>query len=120
MLERAITAGLDSLRRTLGADPAQWRWGRINRSELPHPMLRAYDKKTGAEKWLVKRNYPCPLENDNGYTTPLLIRHEGREALLTWGAQHLTAHAADDDLLLDLAAAGVARLNAAHEAGEAV
>jgi penicillin amidase len=43
LLESAIAAGLDSLRRTQGADRSQWRWGRINRSELPHPLLRAYD-----------------------------------------------------------------------------
>jgi penicillin amidase len=42
-LETAISAGIDSLRRTQGADRGQWRWGRINRSELPHPLLRAYD-----------------------------------------------------------------------------
>jgi penicillin G amidase len=43
LLERAIAAGLDSLRRTQGTDVAGWRWGRINRSELPHALLRAYD-----------------------------------------------------------------------------
>ena len=42
-LEAAIRAGLDSLRRTQGSDPSQWRWGRINRSELPHALVRAYD-----------------------------------------------------------------------------
>lgn len=43
LLEAAIVAGLDSLRATLGDDPAGWRWGRLNRSELPHPLARAYD-----------------------------------------------------------------------------
>jgi penicillin G amidase len=43
LLEPAIAAGLDSLRTTLGADPAQWRWGRFNTSELPHPFVKAYD-----------------------------------------------------------------------------
>jgi penicillin amidase len=42
-LERAIATGLDSLRARQGADPAQWRWGRQNRSELPHSLVRAYD-----------------------------------------------------------------------------
>jgi outer membrane protein assembly factor BamB len=41
-----------------------------------------------------------PREVDNGYTTPLVIKHEGREALLTWGAQHLTVHDAADGKLL--------------------
>ena len=43
LLERAIRNGLDSLRATQGGDTSAWRWGRINRSELPHDLLRAYD-----------------------------------------------------------------------------
>lgn len=43
LLERAIAIGLDSLKATQGTDAAQWRWGRINRSELPHSLVRAYD-----------------------------------------------------------------------------
>jgi penicillin amidase len=43
LLERAIRVGLDSLRATQGGDVSQWRWGRINRSELPHALVRAYD-----------------------------------------------------------------------------
>ncbi|MDQ6612870.1 MAG: penicillin acylase family protein, partial [Gemmatimonadota bacterium] len=43
MLERAIATGLDSLRATQGDDPLEWRWGRFNRSELPHALVRAYD-----------------------------------------------------------------------------
>jgi penicillin amidase len=43
ILERAIGMGLDSLRATQGSDMAQWRWGRLNRSEFPHALLRAYD-----------------------------------------------------------------------------
>ncbi|MES2521621.1 MAG: penicillin acylase family protein [Gemmatimonadota bacterium] len=43
LLETAIRAGIDSLRRTQGSDRTGWRWGRMNRSELPHTLLRAYD-----------------------------------------------------------------------------
>ena len=43
LLERAIGAGLDSLKATQGDNPAEWRWGRINRSELPHSLVRAFD-----------------------------------------------------------------------------
>jgi len=43
LLERAMRAGLDSLRATLGNDPTQWRWGKFNTSQLPHPFVRAYD-----------------------------------------------------------------------------
>lgn len=40
---RALRLAVDSLRARQGRDPSQWRWGRINRSELPHALVRAYD-----------------------------------------------------------------------------
>ncbi|MEO7363421.1 MAG: penicillin acylase family protein [Gemmatimonadaceae bacterium] len=43
LLERAIATGMDSLKATQGDNPAGWRWGRINRSELPHSLVRAFD-----------------------------------------------------------------------------
>jgi penicillin G amidase len=43
LLERALTEARDSLIRRQGADPAGWRWGRSHRSELPHPLVSAYD-----------------------------------------------------------------------------
>ncbi len=43
LLEPALARAVDSLRATQGDDPSEWRWGRINRSELPHALLRAYD-----------------------------------------------------------------------------
>jgi penicillin amidase len=43
----AVVAGLskalDALTLSQGSDPAQWRWGRMNRSEFPHPVVAAYD-----------------------------------------------------------------------------
>lgn len=62
--------------------------------------LAAFDKQTGEMRWKTARNYETPREVDNGYTTPLVFKHHGREALLTWGAQHLTAHDAADGKLL--------------------
>ena len=62
--------------------------------------LAAFDKATGAMAWKVPRNYKTPHEGDHGYTTPQLIRHGGREALLVWGGLHLTAHDAADGKLL--------------------
>ncbi len=50
--------------------------------------------------WKVARNYSVPVENDHGYTTPLVIKHHGNEALLVWGAQHLTIHDTSDGKLL--------------------
>lgn len=62
--------------------------------------LAAFDKQTGALAWKTARNYEGPKEIDNGYTTPQLITHAGKPALLTWGAQHLTAHDAATGKLL--------------------
>jgi penicillin G amidase len=53
--EAALAAARDSLVRYQGPDPAQWRWGRIQRSELPHPLVRAYDI--------------APVERDGGANT---------------------------------------------------
>lgn len=43
LLESALAEGLSRLRDAQGHDPSQWRWGRVNRSELPHALVRAYD-----------------------------------------------------------------------------
>lgn len=43
LLEGALRTGLDSLRAVQGDDPAQWRWGRFNTSQLPHAFVKAYD-----------------------------------------------------------------------------
>jgi len=43
LAEGALAEAVDSLRATQGNDPAQWRWGRIHRSEFPHPLVAAYD-----------------------------------------------------------------------------
>jgi outer membrane protein assembly factor BamB len=62
--------------------------------------LAAFDKMTGALQWKVPRNYTTPQENDHGYATPLVIRHDNQEALLTWGGEHLTVHQVRDGKLL--------------------
>jgi len=62
--------------------------------------VAGFDKKTGAQRWLQKRNYEAPPENDNGYATPVLFRHAGRPAFLLWGSDRLTAHSATDGSLL--------------------
>lgn len=72
----------------------------VARMHQGESWLAAFDKATGELRWKTARNYEVPREVDNGYTTPLLLRHEGKEALLTWGAQHLTLHDADEGKLL--------------------
>ena len=54
--------------------------------------LAAFDKKSGDIVWKVDRNYEVPVECDHGYTTPIVVRHNGKEAILVWGAEHLTIH----------------------------
>jgi outer membrane protein assembly factor BamB len=58
--------------------------------------LAAFDKATGDLAWKVARNYSTPVEGDQCYTTPLVIRHDGKEAVLVWGALHVTIHGAAD------------------------
>lgn len=63
-------------------------------------ILTGFDKSTGQQRWLHKRNYQVPNENDNAYTTPVFFEHQSRPAFLVWGADHLTAHSAADGSLL--------------------
>ncbi len=62
--------------------------------------LAAFDKQTGSLHWKVDRNYQTPVEGDNSYTSPLVVNHRGREAVLVWGAEHVTLHAAVDGSLI--------------------
>jgi len=63
-------------------------------------FVAGFDKATGEIRWQQARNYEVPAENDNGYTTPVPIRHDEKDALLVWGSDHLTAHALADGALL--------------------
>ena len=54
--------------------------------------LVALDKRTGRETWKQDRTFQVPKENDNCYTTPVVIERQGREEILVLGADHLTAH----------------------------
>ena len=38
-----LRRAMDGLSKSQGADWGQWRWGRMNRSEFPHPVVSAYD-----------------------------------------------------------------------------
>lgn len=58
--------------------------------------LAAFDKSSGEMAWKVARNYTTPTECDHGYTTPLVIQHQGRESILVWGAEHITIHDSSD------------------------
>ena len=72
----------------------------VSRMHHGESWVAGFDKKNGEQRWLQKRNYQTPTENDNGYTTPLLFQHQQRPAILLWGADHLTAHSAADGALI--------------------
>ncbi len=72
----------------------------LTRMHHGESWVAGFDKATGKQRWLQKRNYEVPSENDNGYTTPLFFEYKGRQAFLLWGAEHVTAHAATDGALL--------------------
>jgi len=72
----------------------------LARMHAGESWLAGFDKKTGELKWRELRNYKVPNENDQGYTTPLLFDNAGTKALLIWGADHLTAHNAENGKLI--------------------
>jgi outer membrane protein assembly factor BamB len=62
--------------------------------------IAGFDKATGELRWKQPRDYQVPIENDNGYSTPVLFQQGGKQAFLIWGADHLTAHEAETGKLL--------------------
>ncbi len=72
----------------------------MTRMHAGESWVAAFDKETGALRWKVPRNYRTPTEGDHAYSTPIVIRHQAREALLVWGAEHLSAHETSDGSLI--------------------
>ncbi len=62
--------------------------------------LAAFDKAGGRLRWKTARNYETAVEGDNSYTTPVVIEEQAKQIILTWGGEHVTAHAAADGQLL--------------------
>jgi outer membrane protein assembly factor BamB len=58
--------------------------------------LVAFDLATGMQIWKQKRQYERPEESDQAYTTPQAVKLGGKDVVVTWGADHLTGHDADD------------------------
>lgn len=54
--------------------------------------LAAFDRKTGATRWKTDRNLDSVEEAHQAYSTPLVIEDQGREILVTLGADHVTGH----------------------------
>lgn len=72
----------------------------LSRLHAGDSWVAGFDKATGKIRWKQERNYEVPAENDNGYTTPVPVRHGDQDALLVWCSDHLTAYAAKDGSLL--------------------
>jgi outer membrane protein assembly factor BamB len=65
-------------------------------------FLVALDLETGSVLWHTPRQYQRPVESDHAYTTPQLVTVDGRDLVVSWGADHLTAHdVADGELVWD-------------------
>lgn len=64
--------------------------------------LVCLDLDSGDVRWRESRTYERPRESDQSYTTPAVVAVDGRETIVTWGADHLTGHdAATGELLWD-------------------
>ena len=93
--------GKDTLYWDLGTSPVLTR-NHVNVAVMHkgNSYLAAFDKQTGELAWKVDRNYETPVEGDHSYATPIVTQQSGKEAILVWGAEHLTAHDAANGNIL--------------------
>ncbi|MEX0610621.1 MAG: PQQ-binding-like beta-propeller repeat protein, partial [Pirellulales bacterium] len=54
--------------------------------------LVALDVSNGEELWKTARDYENARESDQAYTTPQVVELDGKDVIVTWGADHLTGH----------------------------
>jgi outer membrane protein assembly factor BamB len=62
--------------------------------------LIAVDLKSGEVAWKQDRQYETERESDQAYTTPQVVQVDGKDVIVTWGADHLTGHDAATGKLL--------------------
>jgi outer membrane protein assembly factor BamB len=62
--------------------------------------LVAVDLNTGNIAWKEPRKYETPRESDQSYATPQVVKIDGKDVIVTWGADHLTGHDAASGKLL--------------------
>lgn len=62
--------------------------------------LVSLDRKTGKEVWKTPRKYETGKESGDAYTTPHVVKVNGKEQIISWGADHLTSHDAKTGKLL--------------------
>jgi outer membrane protein assembly factor BamB len=54
--------------------------------------LLAMDKLTGKTRWRIERPTDAIAESHDAYTTPALLRYEGKEELVVSGGDYVTGH----------------------------
>ncbi len=99
-----------NLQRSFGGDTLYWDIGTSPVLTKKHVVIAvmhsgesylvAFDKRSGQLAWRVPRNYKTPVEGDHSYATPILIQHKDKDAILVWGAEHLTIHDPADGKML--------------------
>jgi outer membrane protein assembly factor BamB len=62
--------------------------------------LVALDLSNGEVLWKAPRNYETSRESDQAYTTPQIVPIDGKDVIVTWGADHLTGHDVETGKLL--------------------
>ena len=62
--------------------------------------LVSLDLASGKEVWKTPRKYETGEESGDAYTTPHVVKVGGVEQIISWGADHLTAHDAASGKLL--------------------
>ena len=74
----------------------------MTRLHTGESWIAGFDKKTGELKWRELRDSfkGLPKQNEDGYSPPLLLDNAGTKALMVLGADHLTAHNAENGKLL--------------------
>ena len=85
--------GPDTLYWDHGTSPAVTSSGVVMvRMHEGESWLASFDHQTGKLQWKTPRNFETPREGDHGYSSPIITKLNGKEVILLWGGQHLTAH----------------------------
>jgi len=62
--------------------------------------LVAFNLENGDEVWKTDRTYKTSEESDNSYASPQVVQSDGKDVVVTWGADRLTGHDAADGKLI--------------------
>jgi outer membrane protein assembly factor BamB len=70
----------------------------LNREFLPDPSLMAVNSRTGEIAWKQVRQLASVAGPDNGYSTPVVWRHDGIEELIIHSPTRVSAHDLKDGI----------------------